>query len=99
MEWGKKEELQAELAMGLLNGSGRKIILDIGAIQIQFGARRIQPAHPPLRRLPLLQMEAAGSVCGACIFSPFYFDGVSRIAGGGLDYPLFIHSRNPAYAH
>lgn len=44
------KNLQAELAVGLLNGSGWKIVLNIRAIQIQFGARCVQLSH----RLPHL---------------------------------------------
>lgn len=42
------KELQAELAMGLLDGSGGEIVLDVRAIQIQFGARCVELIHPLL---------------------------------------------------
>jgi hypothetical protein len=35
----ERESLQAELAQGLLDGgSGREVVLDVGLIQVQFGA-------------------------------------------------------------
>lgn len=51
----RERELQAELAMGLVNGgSGREVVLDVGSIEVQLGARRIQLPSSVHRREPLL---------------------------------------------